>query len=51
VEQVLAARAAELEQVLGRMRTSSRAALAKVLPELLAAADAHLPDARARWAV
>ena len=51
VEQVLAARAAELEQMLQRMRPGSRAALAKVLPELLAAADEHLPDSRARWAV
>ncbi len=51
VEQVLSARAAELEQVLRRMRPASRAALATVLPELLAAADEHLPESRARWAV
>ena len=51
VDQVLDARAAELEQLLGRLRKPSRAALAKVLPELLTAADQHLPDARARWAV
>jgi DNA-binding MarR family transcriptional regulator len=51
VEQVLAARAAEFELVLGRMRPADRTALAKVLPGLLAAADDHLPDSRARWAV
>ncbi len=51
VEQVLAARAAELEQMLRRMRPASRAALATLLPELLAAADEHLPESRARWAV
>ena len=51
VDQVLDARATELEQLLGRMPKPSRAALAKVLPELLAAADQHLPDIRARWAV
>lgn len=51
VQEVLTARAAEFEHILGRMRPASRAALAKVLPELLAAADDHSPDSRARWAV
>jgi len=51
VEQVFVARAVEFEHILGRMRPASRAALARVLPELLAAADDHLPESRARWAV
>lgn len=51
VDEVLSRRAAELEQVLRRLRPASREALALLLPELLQAADATTDSARAAWAV
>ncbi len=51
VDEVLSSRAAELEQVLRRLRPASREALAALLPELLQAADATTDSARAAWAV
>ncbi len=51
VQDVLVRRATELEQILGRLPDASRQALAGVLPELIAAADATVDQARAAWAV
>ena len=51
VEEVLTARAAELEQVLRLMPRESRRRLAAALPDLLRAADRHSAQARHTWAV
>jgi DNA-binding MarR family transcriptional regulator len=51
VRQVLAARAAELESILASLPVSSRRALGKLLPQLLAAADVVVPQPREAWAV
>lgn len=51
VQEVLGRRATELEQILGRLPAASREALAVTLPELIAAADATVDQARAAWAV
>ncbi|MGZ6826851.1 MAG: MarR family winged helix-turn-helix transcriptional regulator [Mycobacteriales bacterium] len=51
VEEVLTARAAELEEILGRLPVRSRTALARLLPQLLEAADSTVTGARQAWAV
>lgn len=51
VEQVLTARAAELERILSRLPKASRRALAALLPQLLEAADGTVARPREAWAV
>jgi DNA-binding MarR family transcriptional regulator len=51
VQQVTAARTAELERVLSRLPAARRAQLADVLPDLLAAAHEQLPSAQPAWAL
>lgn len=51
VEQVLTARAAELERILSRLPAASRRALATLLPQLLAVADNTVARPREAWAV
>jgi DNA-binding MarR family transcriptional regulator len=51
VQDVLTARAAELEQMLSRMPQTSRAGLAAALPDLLEAADRYSAGSRLSWAV
>jgi DNA-binding MarR family transcriptional regulator len=51
VQDVLTARAAELEQMLKRMPRASRTSLATALPDLLTAADRHSAGSRLIWAV
>lgn len=51
VQQVLTARANELEQILRRLRKADRRALAALLPRLLEAADDTVAHPREAWAV
>jgi DNA-binding MarR family transcriptional regulator len=50
-EEVFAARARELEQLLTKLPASSRRELSALLPQLLRAAEDTLPGARFAWAV
>jgi DNA-binding MarR family transcriptional regulator len=51
VRKVFTARAAELERILSRLPETSRKRLARLLPELLEAADSTVPGPREAWAV
>jgi len=51
VDEVFSARARELENVLAHLSDAARRRLAALLPEVLRAAEAAMPDARMEWAV